>query len=91
MVFKRSCAIIRDVQIEAGFDTVPAVWDLCFVVVKLVCRTPARAERFTHIYDHFMGSRGLARQGIQDWVAADNAKREEDRDEGSNPGISASL
>jgi hypothetical protein len=40
----------------------------------------AWTERFSHINDHFMGRRGLARQGIQDWFPVDRVRPKEDGD-----------
>ncbi|KAI9649449.1 hypothetical protein NHQ30_002025 [Ciborinia camelliae] len=34
----------------------------------------AWTERFDHIDDHFMGRRGLPKQGIQDWIPVDSNK-----------------
>jgi hypothetical protein len=36
-----------------------------------------------HIDDHFMGSHGLARQGIQNWSPVDRARLKEGRGEGN--------
>jgi hypothetical protein len=36
----------------------------------------AWTERFSHIDDHFMGRRGLARQGIQNWFPVESGNKE---------------
>ena len=50
----------------------------CGFCTKLIDLTKkgvdAWTERFDHIDDHFMGRRGLAKQGIQDWIPVDSDK-----------------
>ncbi|TVY83104.1 hypothetical protein LSUE1_G002827 [Lachnellula suecica] len=62
----------------------------------------AWTERFDHIDDHFMGRRGLTKQGIQDWIPVDSDKPKGDvqsdvptgkegHESGSDPSVSGSL
>jgi len=67
----------------------------CCFCTKLIDLTgrgvDAWTERLNHIDDHFMGRRGLARQGIQDWCPVDRARPKEDGDEGDTLEPGASL
>jgi hypothetical protein len=62
----------------------------CGFCTKLIDLTKkgveAWTERFDHIDDHFMGRRGLTKQGIQDWIPVDSDKPKGDVELDLSPG-----